>query len=77
MKVIRRFTSRSSSSARTPIQTSPVRASVPTGISRQAKMNAPPNSLTRQSGGKIRPWFMNHQMIGISPIATVASVELS
>ncbi len=40
-------------------------------------MNAPPNSLTRQSGGKIRPWFMNHQMIGISPIATVASVELS
>ena len=77
MKAIRRFTSRSNNSASTPMHRRPVRASVPTGISRQAKMSAQPNSLTRQSGGKIRPWFINHQMIGISAMATVTRVELS
>ena len=55
----------------------PVRASVPMGMSRQAKMSAAPNSFTRQSGLKIVPCRMNHRMIGMSAIATVDRVELS
>ena len=59
------------------MQSRPVLASVPIGISRQAKMSNPAKVFTRQSGGKIVPCLVNHKMIGISAMETVARVELS
>ena len=59
------------------MQTRPVRASVPIGIRRQAKIRAAANSFTRQSGGKIVPKRASQRISGISPIATVEIVLLS
>ena len=56
------------------MQINPVLAWVPTGISRQAKISAPQNSLTRQSRGKIVPNRPIHRISGITAIATVAMV---
>jgi hypothetical protein len=55
----------------------PVRASVPTGTSRQAKVSAAAKAVTIQCGRNTVPWRVNHQISGTRPIATVASVELS
>ena len=59
------------------MQIRPVRASVPIGISRQAKIRAAANVFTRQSEGKIVPYFASHRMIGIRAIAIVEMVLLS
>ena len=59
------------------MQIRPVRASVPIGIRRQAKISAPANHFTRQSDGKIVPNFASHRMIGIRAIAIVEMVLLS
>ena len=55
----------------------PVRASVPIGISRQAKTSPAANALTRQSGGKTVPKRVNQRMIGMRPMAMVEIVLLS
>ena len=53
------------------MQTRPVRASVPIGISRQAKTKAPQNAFTRQSVGKMVPKRANQRMIGMRAMAKV------
>ena len=59
------------------MQTRPVRASVPIGMSRQAKIERAGEGFTRQSVGKIVPNFASYRMIGISAIARVEMVLLS
>ena len=62
------------SKASTPMQTRPVRASVPIGISRQAKTSPAANAFTRQSGGNTVPNLASQRMIGMSAIAIVEMV---
>ena len=59
------------------MQMRPVRASVPIGIRRQAKISPAANALTRQSGAKTVPNRVNHRMIGMRPMAMVEIVLLS
>ena len=59
------------------MQTRPVRASVPIGISRQAKIRAAQKIFTRQSGGKMVPKRANQRMIGMRAMAKVEMVLLS
>src|SRR3546814_2150161 len=61
--------------ASTTRQTSPVRASVPTGSNMQAKQSAKQKSETRQSGGKMVPWRRYQRISGMIAIPTVRSEE--
>jgi hypothetical protein len=59
------------------MQTSPVRASVPIGISRQEKISPAANAFTRRSAGNTVPNRASHRIIGMIAIATVEMVLLS
>ena len=59
------------------MHSSPVRASVPIGTRKQEKVSASAKLVTNQCGRNTVPKRANHQIIGTSAIAMVASVELS
>ena len=59
------------------MQTRPVRADVPTGISRQAKISPAAKPHTFQSGRNTVPWRHSHSTSGMTEIDTAEMIEPS